>query len=76
VKWCSWCACEEGREQGIKGRAASTTPFNGASGGRGRRGGSEVERWPRGGEGLGMSWGTGATVSGTGGPAPAWSRRA
>jgi hypothetical protein len=39
----------------------STVPFKRAAGGRGRRGVRDRQR-PRGGEGLGTSWGTVTTV--------------
>jgi hypothetical protein len=40
VKWCSWRACEGGREGGKrKGRVTSVMPFIGVAGGRGRKGG-------------------------------------
>jgi hypothetical protein len=52
VNWCSWRACDGGRERGKeKGWAASAMSFIGAAGGRGRRGVRGLARWSTAGTG-------------------------
>jgi hypothetical protein len=43
AKWCSWRACDGGREGGRKGLVVLAMSFIGATGSRGKRGGVHVE---------------------------------